>query len=447
MSEKSRLRIVTYFSPFFEKGLEVCEQLSQGIKPQQTCISFCEDLQKDLEAACKKAIENHKTESDMELAKFAFCAWFDEKLANHTEWSAGYTPLQVIYFSTYNAGNEFFQKLEALSTEQEEVREVFQTSLCLGFVGEHYMEKGPQGKIQKIIDQNSLQIPIPPLKASQLSQEKITPQPYQDADPKPKIYSRPIWGILLACLFLILALSALAYYYMFSGPSKEDILKQVRALFPEYQCAQLEAQIDDQFRVTLIGFLGQTSDDIKLTEQVQNIKGVKSVENQASVYNWPLCEMVLLLDSNTNLSDGSSGNPRIRTQQQQLYFRQGQQLILSATAPDHENYLYIDYLQKDGFVVHLLPIERLPKNKFRPNETLTLGGKSDRKQPFFVVRPPFGEDMLVIYSSPIPLFDFIRPDIQSAEDYFDGLRKAFSRIPQDKKNKLRSDYFIISTTE
>src|SRR5690606_27165230 len=82
---------------------------------------------------------------------FAFVAWADEIVLKqtawqgHPEWNA--RPLQVDYFHMRNAGEVAFEKLASLAPEQREVREVYVTSLGLGFQGRYFVEPAQLHKI------------------------------------------------------------------------------------------------------------------------------------------------------------------------------------------------------------------------------------------------------------------------------------------------------------
>ncbi len=88
----------------------------------------------------QKCKELSLPDGDIRLAKFALCAWIDELMMNanwpHREtWKRSL--LQTEYFKTTNAGEEFFEHLNHLRPDQNDVREVFYLCLCLGFRGRY----------------------------------------------------------------------------------------------------------------------------------------------------------------------------------------------------------------------------------------------------------------------------------------------------------------------
>lgn len=77
---------------------------------------------------------------DCQLAEFAIYAWIDEMLLSidwdgRQQWQK--EQLQRIYFKTTKAGEEFFDRLNALGMHQRDVREVYYLCLALGFYGRY----------------------------------------------------------------------------------------------------------------------------------------------------------------------------------------------------------------------------------------------------------------------------------------------------------------------
>ncbi|MFH1138313.1 MAG: DotU family type IV/VI secretion system protein [Pseudomonadota bacterium] len=117
------------------------------------------------------SVENYKQ------TRFAMLAWLDELIMNSTwvnreEWQKKL--LQTEFYRTTNAGEEFFERLEALHFEQKEVREIFLLCLCLGFKG-RYCWDDDKPKLEEIIRQNYLLAPEPRIDVRDLGLEKLFP--------------------------------------------------------------------------------------------------------------------------------------------------------------------------------------------------------------------------------------------------------------------------------
>jgi len=79
-------------------------------------------------------------QEDYDLARFAICAWVDEAILN-SPWNHKNLwqreQLQRTYYHTTEAGEDFFERLNALGFHQREVREVYYLCLALGFMGRY----------------------------------------------------------------------------------------------------------------------------------------------------------------------------------------------------------------------------------------------------------------------------------------------------------------------
>jgi type VI secretion system protein ImpK len=77
---------------------------------------------------------------DADLARFAICSWIDEAiLSSHWNekglWQK--EPLQLKHYQTLDAGEQFFEKLNMLGVQANDVREVFYLCLAMGFMGRY----------------------------------------------------------------------------------------------------------------------------------------------------------------------------------------------------------------------------------------------------------------------------------------------------------------------
>jgi type VI secretion system protein ImpK len=77
---------------------------------------------------------------EFDTARFAVCAWVDEAILS-SPWSQKNLwqreQLQRIMYNTTEAGEEFFDRMNALGFHQREAREVYYLCLALGFMGRH----------------------------------------------------------------------------------------------------------------------------------------------------------------------------------------------------------------------------------------------------------------------------------------------------------------------
>lgn len=98
-------------------------------------------LKESLADFSEKAIKQGFHQADVELAVYALIALTDEVLSskNHGAWSA--QSLQLFYYGSNVAGDEFFEKLNALLSQKNRnfsVISVYYFCLQLGFKGKYY---------------------------------------------------------------------------------------------------------------------------------------------------------------------------------------------------------------------------------------------------------------------------------------------------------------------
>ncbi len=94
-----------------------------------------------LSASLQSAKKAGRQERDWGMGLFPVCAWIDETVLcsdwqDKDKWLRN--PLQLVFFKTMNAGEEFFSRLEGLDPASREVREVYDYCLTLGFRGRYF---------------------------------------------------------------------------------------------------------------------------------------------------------------------------------------------------------------------------------------------------------------------------------------------------------------------
>lgn len=95
-----------------------------------------------------EALDSGYSQTHLDHAKFAVCAWIDEKIlssdvAFKEQWRIRL--LQKHYFNTVKGGQQFFERLNTLDQFDAfdmDVREVFFYCLAFGFHGKYYTDAG-----------------------------------------------------------------------------------------------------------------------------------------------------------------------------------------------------------------------------------------------------------------------------------------------------------------
>ncbi|WP_267224898.1 type VI secretion protein IcmF/TssM N-terminal domain-containing protein [Dyella silvae] len=172
------MRLLECFAPLFAYGLQLDEHAGKQGIPDGELGAVQSRARALVEQARMTALAEGRPLAEVELAGFAVVAWFDEVVARHGGWRNQGSPLQLLLFHTGNAASEFFDHLGGLSSDAEEVREVFGMALLLGFTGQYYYEHGDSGELGRIKALYSHAWAGAPSLLQSLQRDGITPQPY-----------------------------------------------------------------------------------------------------------------------------------------------------------------------------------------------------------------------------------------------------------------------------
>ena len=96
------------------------------------------------------------SQEDYDLARFAIFAWIDETILSSSwkernRWLG--QQLQREYYNTSDAGEIFFEKLNAVGLHQRDVREVYYLCLAIGFMG-RYCKDGDEFLLNQLKSSN-----------------------------------------------------------------------------------------------------------------------------------------------------------------------------------------------------------------------------------------------------------------------------------------------------
>ena len=201
---------------------------------------------------------------------------------------------------------------------------------------------------------------------------------------------------------------------------------EVRRAVGELQCAEIEPNLVGDQDVRLVGFVSSDGDLGKLRTAVGNVADVGRVDaSGVAVYALAHCKLIKLVNE-TATPSAALPAPRLEFNNPDLVYKGGDTLVVKASATSaYSGYLYVDYLDNEGNVVHMLPMPLHPDNRMKPGQIQTLGtaregGKGGER--VYGIEAPFGPNLIVAISSPKPLFKKARAEEQeSAEQYLSAL--------------------------
>jgi hypothetical protein len=137
------------------------------------------------------------------------------------------------------------------------------------------------------------------------------------------------------------------------------------------------------------------------------------------------------------------------TQARVLDFVKNDRLHFDLVAPDYDAYIYVDYFDAGGNVLHLIPNDSVAITLSPAGGTLRVGTESDADAGLRIfIGPPYGQEIAVAFAASAPLYEGTRPLIEPAAPYLDWLK---GRVAQARANdpgfKGEWVYFFVTTAE
>src|SRR5262245_60055679 len=188
-------------------------------------------------------------DKDFQDAGFAVVAWADETILKHTTWKYHHEwnthPLQLEYYQTRNAGEEFFEHLEQLGAAQQAVREVYYLCLALNFSGQYFLGLEDELKLTQVRHEQARHLTQPVESAQDV--EKITAQPYEVHPPTGRPVRYPLTRLLLQAGLVLLVTVPLVFFGLKTcgGPSAPPQLdaQAIQQLLAQQQCARVSVSL------------------------------------------------------------------------------------------------------------------------------------------------------------------------------------------------------------
>ncbi|MFC4669179.1 hypothetical protein ACFO5X_11485 [Seohaeicola nanhaiensis] len=151
-------------------------------------------------------------------------------------------------------------------------------------------------------------------------------------------------------------------------------------------------------------------------------------------------------------SNDQSTNPLLigeASQARVLDFVKDQRLWFDLTAPEYDAYVYVDFFDAGGNVIHLAPNEQVPLNLATRDEALRVGTRSDDDRGLkIVIGPPYGQEIAVAFAASEPLYEGLRPLMEPAAPYLAYLKERVAEKRAEHADfKGEWVYFFVTTAE
>ncbi|RDK06019.1 serine/threonine-protein kinase [Cupriavidus lacunae] len=227
-------------------------------------------------------------------------------------------------------------------------------------------------------------------------------------------------------------------------PARAELsMAEVGKLLAAVPCSLLTATQQGQ-TLHVRGFLAESVGAARLREQLNGLPGAKALKSMA-LDTQPLaadkCDVATMIAPywSGNRQGGTASSLRLRGQGTQL--TEGSPMVLDLRTPAQDSYVYVDYFAADGKVAHMVPSTHIPANQAPSGYSATIGDSGD-----WVVSAPFGTELVVLLTTPAPLFVGRRAEVESRQDYLRALEKPLAQMARTYgRDHISADLVQIST--
>jgi hypothetical protein len=216
-----------------------------------------------------------------------------------------------------------------------------------------------------------------------------------------------------------------------------------------FQCANPSAHVSQSGDISVTGYVESPAEKDQVTAKLGSLPDAGSINNQLEVMKWPLCEMRGILEAQTASRRTDPGVPHIEPGGELGTYFTNDYLKPTVTATDlYDGYLYIDYVDPDGSIAHLSPNQARPAAVIPKGSAVKIGTLSQEK---YQIKEPYGTGLLVAISTPVQLFESLRPIQEQGDDakqYLVELRRKLQRAAEKGyQNSLVSSYSVLTLVE
>ncbi|MCA8909966.1 MAG: DotU family type IV/VI secretion system protein [Rhodospirillaceae bacterium] len=422
--------LLDIFRPVIDRALALAGQVARAA-PSAPPAELNSEVFQALRAVRDEARAAGKSDGPVLAATFAVAAWVDDMLSAHAKWY-GQTPrLTQVLFKTDDGVAGTVERLRALPDAETDARSVILLVIGLGL-----SERRPDqaARLEALHRQETDRL----IRALGLHEAGLTPQPGRMADPPrlapPRAPRRLAVPVGLAGLLVLAAWPVVAL--VGAEPAQTDVavlaeVDPLAALIAEaYDCAEVHARLEDG-QLVVNGFAQSEADRDGIASAVSGLPDLHPDRVEIDVLPWPFCEVAGNLS--TLASPDAGDAPVVALSGGSGILTPGDNLVVDVfLEPRNSGYLYVDLIDPDGRVVHLLPEPARPDNILAGQTAVTIGNVSstpDVLQRAWTVAEPPGRRMLLALISPVPLFAGLRPPEEPITGYLEDMSGALREIP------------------
>jgi hypothetical protein len=221
-----------------------------------------------------------------------------------------------------------------------------------------------------------------------------------------------------------------------AGAAATDLRDDLSGLLAAVPCARLQVAFDpSRNTLALTGHIPQPGAAAPVLQALRAQMGQNiTVTDQLQILPPPQCGSLSgIADVGLPPSTDQITNPLLlgdNTQARSFRFAEGDALVLALQGADYDAYVYVDYFDAAGQVLHLTPDRGQAPQKTPARAALTIGAAAPLPAGasglYIRIAPPFGQELAVAFTSTAPLDSSDRPLIEPAGPYLEWLRSSIA---------------------
>lgn len=223
-------------------------------------------------------------------------------------------------------------------------------------------------------------------------------------------------------------------------PERALSMQAVAPVLARAPCSLLSATGQDHV-LQVRGYVAERFGIKRLKDELGAVPGVQTLNLDVQTLGDDKCDVVKLISPYWSGRRSATALTTIHTRAPGAQLTEGTPLIVDITTPPYDTYVYVDYYMADGKVVHMVPSQRAKANQAPASYTAAVGSLGD-----WVISKPFGTELIVMITTPAPLFDALRPESEPRQDYLRALdRQLGPMAAKHGESHIGADMVQIST--
>jgi hypothetical protein len=218
----------------------------------------------------------------------------------------------------------------------------------------------------------------------------------------------------------------------------------IAAVLAQVPCSALAPAIRGH-AVEVQGFLPKSVGPARLKEMLGAVPGVSEVNLSVQQVDPDKCAVISTFApywvAHRRAGDGVAIRLAGTAADARAVLTEGDSLMVDITTANAESFVSVDYFALDSSVVHLLPNPRARENRAPARHNATVGSMGE-----WGIGKPFGNELVVLLTTPVPLFDTLRPVSESGAAYLKDVAARLEQIrARNGGDKIAVDFLQIST--